>query len=90
MDELQMVGSAVLLCTDKMTDAELAAMNLCIQWGSDPRPVMGYEKAGPLFTTEVAGVPQAHELTKQAMAAIVMQRLAGGSQDGTQDIDTPG
>ena len=65
-----------MLTCDLLSDDEIAAMNICIQLGTDPRGVIGYEKAKSLFTTRTAdGIPQAHELTRQCMATITMNRL---------------
>lgn len=69
-------GAVVKINCDLLNDDELAAMNICVQLGTDPRKAMGYEKAKPLFTSVTHdGIPQAHDLTKQCMASIVMDRL---------------
>ena len=63
---------------EKLTDKELEALNVCIQLGTDPRKSTGYEKASTLFTDRsMYGVPLAHDLTKQYVAAIVFKRLKG-------------
>jgi len=75
MNTDQIVWATVKLNCDQLTDNELAAMNICVQLGTDPRQVMGYEKAKPLFTNDLNGIPQAHNLTRQCMASIVMDRF---------------
>ena len=69
-------GAVVMMICDELTDDEIAAMNICVQLGTDPRPVMGYEKAKALFTTEAGdGTPLAHDLTRQCMANATFARL---------------
>ena len=70
------VGAVVKLICDDLTDDEIAAMNLCIQLGTDPRQAMGYEKAKSLFTTlGHNGIPEAHQLTRDYMFAETVRRL---------------
>ncbi len=62
------------LCCESLTDLELAAINNVANADFDPRPVMGYEKIKHLFTEN--GGLRMHEDIKDALASIVLQRLA--------------
>ena len=75
MNPEHLVKAAIKTSCDKLTDDELAAMNLCAQLGTDPRQAWGWEKAKPIFTETVDGIPQAHDLVKRCMASIAMDRL---------------
>lgn len=76
MNPEKLVGAAVKVSCDALADSELAAMNICAQLNTDPRQVMGWEKAKPLFTERTHdGTPQVHDLTRRCMASIVMDRL---------------
>ena len=68
--------AAASLILDKLTDGELEALNIAAQWNSDPRHVIGYEKARSLFTLRAAdGTPLAHSLVKEAFTWTINDRL---------------
>ena len=75
MNPEHLVRAAIKTSCDKLTDDELAAMNLCAQLGTDPRQARGWEKAKPLFTETADDVPRAHDLVKRCMAAEALDRL---------------
>ena len=75
MNPEHLVRAAIKVNCDKLTDDELLAMNLCAQLGMDPRQDWGWEKAKPLFTEIVDGIPQVHDLTRRCMASIVLDQL---------------
>ena len=79
MNTDHIVGAAVKLNCDQLTDAELAAMNICIQLGTDPRKVMGYEKAKPLFTT----IPTPRQISSDCGTAL---RFDWGDHDQVQMV----
>jgi hypothetical protein len=68
----------VRLAAKHMTTDELVAINLAAQLRTDPRGVMGYEKALPLFT-EVHGTRMRTEVLT-VLSAIVNERLAQESE----------
>lgn len=79
MDETMMnaiMYKSVELACDKLTDLELAAINNIAQCGEDPRHVLGYEKVSHLFTE--AGGTKMRASTQDALARVVLQRLAAG------------
>ncbi len=80
------LGAAVSLVSKDLTDHELAALNIAMQLGEDPRGVIGFEKVKHLFTLtkEVEDpithqkdtIPFAHQAVQEAFASIVLSRLA--------------
>ena len=77
MNPEHLVRAAIKTSCDKLTDDELAAMNLCAQLGTDPRQAMGWEKAKPLFTERThEGIPQVHDLTRRCLAAEALENVA--------------
>ena len=70
----QIMYATVAMVCDELTDAELAAMNLCAQLGMNPKGRNGYDKAHTLFTEQDG--TKMHEETKRALAAVVLERLA--------------
>lgn len=59
--------------TDRLTDHELLAINFAAQFGTNPRAVIGYDKASLLFTEQ--GGTRMHEDTRRILAAIVLERF---------------
>ena len=77
------MGAAVKLVCDGLSDDELLAMNICAQLGTDPRPCTGWEKAKPLFTSRSAGgTPLVRSVTQEWMASVVLQRLEKAERGG--------
>jgi hypothetical protein len=64
------------LITDKLTMDELVATYMAAMQGFNPEPVMGYEKAKPLFT-EVGGT-RMHQTTLEALDIIIGERMNEG------------
>lgn len=62
------------MACDKLTDYELAAINLCAQFGTNPKKLEGYEKVSHLFTEQDG--TKAHEDVKGALTQVVLKRLA--------------
>ncbi len=65
----------------KLSDGQLAALNIAMVLDTDPRDSDGFEVAEPLFTdTRTDGngrtYPAAHQGVKEVFAAVVMRRLA--------------
>jgi hypothetical protein len=65
------VGTKLILNT--LTDQELAALYSVVTANSNPKPVMGYDKAKSLFTEQNG--TKMHSDTLAAFESIVEQRL---------------
>lgn len=64
---------------EELTDAELAALNIVAQLGTDPyNRLFDYNTVSPLFT-ENNGT-RMHQATKDAVARITMMRLSKAIQ----------
>jgi hypothetical protein len=70
--------AGVRLTAKHMTTDELVAINLAAQLRTDPRGVMGYVKALPLFTEDRGTRMRTEVLT--VFSAIVNERLAQESE----------
>jgi len=69
MDPERMAIVAATLSIRRLTDEELAAMNIAVQLDMDPREVTGYDKVSGCFTClTTKGYSPAHDLVKQAFA----------------------
>jgi hypothetical protein len=68
--------AVVALATQGLSDLELAILNNVAQMDGDPRGKLGAEKYLHLFDTVKDGKPHMHELTKDALASVVLQRLS--------------
>jgi hypothetical protein len=77
MDPQQQMYAVVKIATEDLTDLELATLNNCAQLDYDPRPLPIYDKIEHLFDgVDRQGRPRMHDLTKGALAQVVLQRLA--------------
>ncbi len=64
---------AVKMITKELTDEELNVIYMVGLLGTDPRQVIGYEKARPLFTE--ANETKMHPTTKDALTVIWNERF---------------
>ena len=68
--------AVVSLATADLTDLELAVLNNVAQMGGDPRATLGSEKYLHLFdSTDANGKPRMNDVTKNALAQVVLRRL---------------
>lgn len=72
-----MLVAVISFACERLEDYELAALNLVVHSGFDPRPVMGYEKVKHLFSENDR--TKMHEETKQAFIRVVNIRLSQNS-----------
>ncbi len=69
--------AVVAVATADLSDLELAVLNNVAQLDGDPRVTLGSEKYLHLFDTKDAnGKPRMASETKNALAAVVLNRLA--------------
>lgn len=73
----------------ELSNDELAALNLVVQLDSDPRHVMGYDKARALFTETRDGHPSTHAAVKDALASIALARLPAPTFELPPDFQLP-
>jgi len=77
MDSEMIMAMVVSTVVSRLTDDELATVNLVMQLDQDPRNIECYGKAACLFTQDTGkGYNLAHALTKQAVLRETTRRLS--------------
>ena len=75
-----LISVGVKLTCDQLTDQELAALNLAVNFpGFNPRNLPFYSKVSSLFTLDDGNA--AHEEAKAALASIVLRRLSPETEE---------